>query len=101
MFKGTQADNVRDMHEKGRAKPATGDANGMRVHPGSVQRGVKCVTAVLDDDKVRDIYWRSEWLKESRASLAREYSISETLVRLIHQRKAWAHVDLGSNPYPF
>lgn len=100
-FKGTQADNVRDMMEKRRHVARIGDQNGMRVHPESVQRGTKCRTAVLDDEKVRDIYWRSEWLKESRASIAREYKISETLVRLIHQRKAWAHVDLGANPYPF
>lgn len=39
LFQATHLANIRDMHAKGRARKATGDANGSRKHPESRPRG--------------------------------------------------------------
>lgn len=39
LFLGTHVDNMRDMWNKGKGAPATGDRNGSRTHPERVPRG--------------------------------------------------------------
>jgi ribosome-binding protein aMBF1 (putative translation factor) len=79
------------MFRKKRARPSAGDHNGMRLHPSSVRRGTLCREAKLNEEKVYEI-------KElchaglTRAELARRFQVSETLIRLIDQGKAWAHI---------
>ena len=53
LFAGTPAENMRDRDAKGRA--ASGDRNGLRLHPERVARGEKNHKAKLTEDAVREI----------------------------------------------
>jgi hypothetical protein len=86
---GTQADNIRDMHKRGRE--ASGDKHGSKTHPESRPRGEQCSYAKLTAEIVREI--RSDAASGvSHAELARRYGISRPMVIFIVQRKQWAHV---------
>jgi DNA invertase Pin-like site-specific DNA recombinase len=73
---GTQADNVRDMREKGREKK--------RSNPGE-DHGM----AVLTNEQVREI--RSS--KETGPAIAKRLGISTTTVYDVRNRKIWKHVE--------
>lgn len=75
LFLGTQADNVKDMWDKGRAKPGTslGEAHGM---------------SKLNGESVRDIL--SSPLRG--VDLAKKYGVSKTTITDIRKRRIWAHI---------
>lgn len=74
LFLGTQADNARDMVEKGRSQ--MGSRNGQ---------------AKLDELAVIEIRIRSA-LGESSYSIARDYKVSPCLVTMIKGGKRWAYL---------
>ncbi len=71
LFLGSQADNLRDMAEKGRA--AKGSGNGQ---------------AKLTEEQVLEIRASSE----AQRVLAARYGVSQTLVSKIRLRKFWKHL---------
>jgi len=77
LFLGTNADNNRDMREKGRA---SGGARGERQH-----------RAILTDDAVRDIRARIA-AGEQNASIARAYGVDRSTISAVRTGKNWGHV---------
>lgn len=75
LFLGTQADNVRDMHAKGRARK-----RGMK--------GAEHHQAKLTESDVRAIRRSTELGRE----IAARYGLSTTQVYDIRKRRSWAHV---------
>lgn len=80
LFVGEQADNVADMHRKGRARKR-----------GSI--GTNHSAAKLTEDAALDI-WNSP---ESTAALAQKYSVSRATVHSVRVGKTWRHVTGGVN----
>lgn len=76
LFDGTQAANIADMHEKGRAK--VGQDHGM---------------AVLTNDQVLAI-WAGAGIQRS-SDLASEYGVSLQTIGKIARRERWAHLTDG------
>lgn len=72
LFLGTHTDNMRDMDGKGRRAPTDGERNGR---------------AKLTPDQVTDI--RSLKGQMSQAAIGSRFGVSKTLIRRIHQGKAW------------
>ena len=77
LFLGTQADNVRDMHAKGRARKAHGSACGM---------------SKLTEEQVSEIRHRYAAGDVSQTKLAAEYGVSQVMVSQIVRRKTWTEV---------
>lgn len=76
LFLGTQADNIRDMHEKGRA----------------LKRGMKGTEhhkAKLDEAAVRAI--RAS--PDSDAQIAKAHGLARATIYAIRKRRSWAHID--------
>ncbi|MDV4166197.1 HNH endonuclease [Rhizobium leguminosarum] len=75
LFLGTQADNVTDMHNKGRAikRALSGENHG---------------NAKLTEEAVKEI--RNS--KESTSSLARKFGVSRAVVYAARERKTWTHI---------
>jgi len=73
---GTQADNIKDMRDKGRG----------RYLFGSQQTQAK-----LDDEKVQIIKQKLE-IGVTCARLARDFNVSESAIRNIKMGKKWTHV---------
>ena len=80
----------------------TGDRHPSRTHPEKFKslrnikperraRGERIGGAVLTDDAVRQIRARLT-AKETGASIARAFNVSESLIRAIRQGKIWKHV---------
>jgi len=104
LFIGTVKDNVHDAMHKGRM--ATGERNGAYTHPERRPRGEthglvidpmkaphgeKCYNAKLTNEAVREI--RKRFAEgETKASIARSFDVTRTLVYLVVTRKAWAHI---------
>ena len=88
LFLGTILDNVRDMHSKGRARKATGDASGLRRHPELVRRGERSPRATIDDATVREIRRSAE---SGRVCAAR-LGIGAGAVFAVRAGKTWRHV---------
>jgi hypothetical protein len=101
---GTAADNTADAVAKGRL--AKGARHGSRTHPEAVPRGARHGTrtvpwafqrgslkksAKLNEAQVREIRARSDQ-GATRASLAREFGVTTTVIRKIALRESWRHV---------
>ena len=91
LFLGTPADNARDRNAKGRARGATGDANGSRTHPEKVPRGAANGSAKLTSDKVLKIRARWKAGGVTYAALARQFGVGTVTAWKIVRRKTWAH----------
>lgn len=100
---GTAKENSRDAVERKRI--ATGKRHGTYLHPESVARGARHGTkthpeaisrgesrpaAKLTEGEVREI--RLLGNRVSRASLARQYGVTPTVIRRIILQQAWRHV---------
>lgn len=77
LFAGTQADNVRDMLEKGRGSKAKGRDNGQ---------------SKLTEENVVEIKARLK-AGESQRSIAKGFSVSQMTVCDINTGKHWKHVN--------
>lgn len=75
LFLGTQADNMRDMHCKGRAAV-----------------GERMPVSKLTDAQVRGIRFLSSLGRKGNV-LAAQYGVSKMTISRIINRKLWAHVD--------
>jgi hypothetical protein len=75
LYLGTQADNVRDMWDRGRARPG-------------VSRGSVHGMSKLDEVDVKAIRTSGE----SGPAIARRYGISTTQVYDIRNRRSWTHI---------
>ena len=86
---GTQADNIRDMVERGRS--TRGERNGTRTKPERVARGERAGGAKLTEARVRRVF-------EMRAAgmllreIGAELGVSLPTVCRILSGKAWAHI---------
>lgn len=76
---GTQAQNIRDMHERGR-----------NVNP-PILKGERNPKAKLKDFQVIEIYESSD----PHTACAKRYGVTPEMVGLIRRGKAWQHVTLG------
>lgn len=97
LFKGTQADNSRDMGAKGRSafqvKPerlARGDDHWTRKHPDRIRCAANA-RAKLTDETVRYIR-RQVASGVTKYRLAKELDLSQTLVGKVANGKIWTHV---------
>ncbi len=80
LFLGTQADNIRDMDEKGRrhSRDARGERNGSNCK--------------LKDADVREIRQLAQKGTHTQRAIASLYGISQFVVWSIIHRKMWKHV---------
>jgi hypothetical protein len=89
---GTQADNVRDMWDRGRQQDyrncPKGDKNPSRTNPERLARGENHHCNKLREIDVKEI--RVSNL--SHTSLAKIYGVSPQSIAYIRQRKTWKHV---------
>jgi hypothetical protein len=104
LFVGTQADNSRDRHEKGR--DATGDASGPRKHRDRMPRGVDHYTykhpgcrrgerngrSKLSEDDVRVIRRTYADGGTSFNQIARKYGLAKQSIMAIVKKRNWSHV---------
>ncbi len=92
---GTQADNVADMHRKGRAvsgydRAVRGDGHWARRHP-EWTYGERNPAAKLTEAEVIEIRSRRQ-AGASLYRLAREFGVSRPMIGNIVARKNWTHV---------
>jgi len=73
LFLGTVQDNVDDMHAKGRARKATGEACG------NVRLTAAQVIAIREDNRIH-------------AEIAKDYAVALSTVSAIKTKRNWAHV---------
>lgn len=107
LFLGTQLDNVNDMAEKGRARKASGDQNGSRLHPESRPRGEKhpfklhpelhargerAANAKFTESQVIEIRRSYKAGELSQHALARKYGVTATTINAIVLFKTWKHL---------
>jgi hypothetical protein len=74
LFVGTQADNMRDMHAKGRAAV-----------------GERMPTASLTDAQVRGIRFLAT-LGRKQNTMARQYGVSTMVISRVVRRESWKHI---------
>lgn len=89
LFLGTQLDNRRDCAAKGRT--ASGEANGLVLHPESVKRGSSNWIAKLveaDIPVIRGLLASGH----SKRRIARRFGVSPSLIRFIEKEEIWKHV---------
>lgn len=105
LFLGTHADNMRDMHRKGRGQ--RGDTHWMHRHPEKVprgerhwssrhpekqRRGTDIYAAKLTDQQVLEIRSRYRPYVVSKQTLANEHGVSRRAIDLIIRRETWRHL---------
>lgn len=89
LFLGTAQDNNDDMWAKGRG--ASGDAHGLRKHPGAACRGSRCHTAKVTEEQVLVIREKVAAGMLHR-DVAEELGISPLNVGQIARGENWKHV---------
>lgn len=87
LVEGTQADNIRDMIERGRYGPHRGVAIAA-----AIPRGEMHYMAKFTAETILDIRHRRSTKQTSRIQLAAEYKTSKSHITRIVQRKVWKHV---------
>lgn len=92
LFIGTNADNVRDMEQKGRKVVARGSDHGLRKHPERAPRGEVNGKAKLTTAQVLDIRSIYSTDRISTASIGVRFGVSEETVRRIIIRESWKHI---------
>jgi len=92
LFQGTQLDNVRDMHRKGRANTARGDRHKVHVHPELIQRGEENGLSKLKTSDVIEARKLHATGLYSYCELARKFMVANTVIRKAIIRTTWKHV---------
>lgn len=89
LFLGTQADNIRDMMNKGRI------ARGKQLnHPN--QKGDKNHNAVVTEKQVRHVLLMYYKENKKQAEISRIVGLTYANVWAIVHRKSWKHIDVES-----
>lgn len=91
LFKGTNADNQIDSRKKGRAFKIGEMQHFSKKYPERVLKGEQIHTAVLTEEKVREIRNRhTGWRSELPLSL--EFGVSRHQIYMIVTKRSWRHV---------
>jgi hypothetical protein len=90
LFLGTPSDNIRDAKRKGRM--ASGDRNGMKLHPERTARGINHGQAKLTEDEVRQIRFLYTPRIISQPFLAKLFNVNQGAIWAILKRKSWKHL---------
>lgn len=88
LFEGTNADNLADMLAKGRQ--ASGDRNGMRMHPERRPRGEQQGNAKLAEQDVRDIRANYALGGVRQQDLAERFRVSQITISRVVRGASWA-----------
>ncbi len=91
LWVGTNVDNVRDRHSKGRDGSARGDSNGSRLYPARLLRGAANPNSKLTDDEVTEIL-RLAMAGYPTKLLEQHYPVKGPTLRKVILRQMWAHV---------
>ena len=106
LWLGTQAENIKDMHEKGRGSGGKGDGagvnthperrpygdrNGRRTKPECTARGERASGAKLTDDAVV-LVLRAVATGQSFASIGRKYGVHAQTIGQIAKGNTWVHI---------
>lgn len=95
LFIGSNADNMKDMASKGRARPyrggVFGDRNGTRTKPESRPRGEAHPRAVLTESQVLELR-RLHREGVRQIDLGRRFGLSRDVVSKIINRRSWKHL---------
>jgi HNH endonuclease len=97
LFLGAAVDNNHDMIEKGRTWWQTNReyVSALLSNPRpsvTYNAGETNALAKLTDDAVKEIRKRYAAGETNKAALSREYGVSDSLIRVVVNRKAWRHV---------
>lgn len=87
---GTQLENIHDKWAHGTM--ATGERNGLRIHPESVLRGELSSSAKLSEAQVIDIRKRLA-SGEKGSHLALEFGVAKTTISMIKSRRNWKQLN--------
>src|ERR1019366_4232733 len=87
LFLGTQAENVRDMHRKGRA--ATGERSPARLHPERMPRGETHWNARLTTASVQQIRTDADL---GSLELSKVFGVSQGAIKDVLARRTWRDV---------
>jgi len=90
LFLGTNADNTKDRHAKGRT--ASGENSGPRKYPDRIARGVAVGLAKLNDDKVREMRALHATGEFSYCELGKRFGVLNANARKAILGITWAHV---------
>lgn len=90
LFLGTQADNMRDMVEKGRSPK--GEKHGRVKDPSCIPRGEAIGTAKLTDAQAQEIVARYCAGGVSSNDIATEMGVTKPCVQRVLRGKTWAHL---------
>jgi len=90
LFLGSNGDNCRDRHAKGRT--ARGDSSAARLHPELCARGERTAHSRLTAAQVLEI--RGLWVTAAVniSQLSRQFGVHRSSIRKIVEGKAWAHL---------
>lgn len=92
LFLGTQADNIKDMDQKGRRVPASGGKHGWKTKPESLPRGEKCGMSKLTEANVLDIYKIYSAGTHTNTAIGKMFGINKVNVEKIAKGVSWAHL---------
>ena len=105
LWLGSQADNIRDMIDKGRSRAqrypvqdhperyARGERNGAHTHPEKVLRGEQSGMSKLTEAQVREIRQMHASKEMTRKQIAAFFGVSKGAIEKIVYRVVWKHVD--------
>lgn len=98
LFVGTQLDNARDMHAKGRANlPArSGEHHWTKRKPDRVARGSGKTKSHLTEALVAEIRSRYARGGMSQREMARQYQLGYKNLNLILNNRTWTHAQQGT-----
>lgn len=85
LFAGTQLDNIRDRHSKGRTSHASRNI------------GERSGRSKLTESQVVEILRRHATLGETERSLAVEYGVTVSAIHLVVTRQNWRHVSFPND----
>lgn len=91
LFRGTQADNMRDMHAKGRGM--SGETHWLHSHPERSPQGERNGAAKLTEADVREIWRLHETGAWSMGRIGRHLGVSPHSIRNVLIGRTWTHVD--------
>lgn len=98
LYLGTPRDNVRDMLERKRNRPPSGDEHFWRRHPERIIRGEQHGNAKITDDQVLEIRKRYAAGGITQANLAREYGLTHGTLSVIISGRGWSHLPVLGAP---